>query len=400
MKHPKRIEPLVDFATLSEVQRARSVKMGRKGKPGTSNVMRAMLKFPIAASLNEGFDIRQEQHVLTMRLYQFICERTCWLYDCEYLWSRHRLSAARDGITDRDLLAVAIGPANRRLQGLDRVFANAADELRYEHRLSDETWNAMRAYHPEAPADAIGVYGVYVLMCSFANSVGAVLEDGVPGFLPEILEVRKGVEPRASRAANESPSGAYPERLHPIDPVNFNQAQITALAPLRGQKIADTQLMRTFAHFPGFVTSIASIILRLNDCLLPPRLVHLGALRTAYLYGCKNLWAQEREACFELGVTEAEIFGAAVGLSSDKLGSADRFILTAMDELHENGWLSDDSWNACLALGEETPLDVMGLHALYAMMSVMASTLGVKPENGVPGFSPEVLASMHQKAQT
>ena len=102
MIYPPRVEPIIDFSTLSDAERHRATMMGRKGKPDASNVMRIMIKFAHAASINEGLDVRQDHHILTMRLFQFLCERTLWLYDCEYLWSRHRLSAQKDRIDDED----------------------------------------------------------------------------------------------------------------------------------------------------------------------------------------------------------------------------------------------------------------------------------------------------------
>lgn len=381
-----RVEPIVDFSTLTDAQRHRSKMMGRKGRPDASNVMRIMLKFPQAASINEGLDIRQDHHVLTMRMFQFTCQRTLWLYDCEYLWSRHRLSAQRDGINDDDLLAVAKGPSNTRLKWLDDVFANAADELYFEHRLSDETWNAMHAYHPEAVADAIGTYCVYVLMAAFANSVGAQLEDDVPGYRPELVDLRQSGEQRL-RTLSAPPAGGYPTRLKPVEPADYNQAQITAIKPLRGDKIADTKLMRSFLHFPAFVTTIVSFILRQKDCLLPQRLVHVGGLRTAWLYGCENVWAQEKAVCRTLGLSDADIREVAVGSSSAKIHGADKLMVAAVDEMHTNGRLSDETWSGILAYGEEAPLDVIGVHALYTYMSTMANTLGVELEDGAIGFS-------------
>jgi len=385
MIHPQRVAPVVDFSTLSDAERNRSRMMGRKGKPDASNVMRVMIRFANAASINEGLDIRQDHHVLTMRQFQFLCERTLWLYDCEYLWSRHRLSARKDGIDDEDLLAVATGPANTRLTGLDRVFADAADAFYTQHRLSDETWAAMRAWHPEAVSDAVGTYGVYVLMAAFANSVGAQLEDDVPGYRPELAGLRS--QTRLLRKLTTPPVGGYPTRLLPVDPALYNQAQVTALKPLKGEPIAATTLMQTFAHVPSFVSTIASFILRQKDCLLPQRMVHVAALRTAWLYGCENLWAQERTACRQLGLGDAEIRAVAAG--ADGLVREDRLAVTAVDDIHTGGRLTDASWADIIAYGDEAPLDMIGVHALYTYMSTFANTLGVPVEEGDEGFSAE-----------
>jgi hypothetical protein len=385
MIYPERVEPIVDFAKLTAAERHRSTMMGRKGKPDASNVMRVMIKFAHAASINEGLDIRQDHHVLTMRLFQFLCERTLWLYDCEYLWSRHRLSAQKDNISDDDLLAVAQGPSNTRLTGLDRVFANAADEFYYDHRLSDATWNAMRAYHPEAVADATGTYSVYVLMAAFANSVGSQLEEGVPGYRPELLGPREAQQ--RPRTLTTPPPGGYPTRLPPVNPTDYNQAQITALKPLKGESIANTKLMRSFAHFPAFVSTIASFILRQKACLLTPRMVHVGGLRTAWLYGCENVWAQERDACRAFGLSDDDIRAVATGPSSARPEAGDKLMVTAIDEMHTGGWLTDATWTAILEYGDEAPLDVIGVHALYTYMSTLANTLGVPLEDGASGFS-------------
>lgn len=385
MIYRQRVAPIVDFSKLSDAERHRATMMGRKGKPDASNVMRVMIKFAHAASINEGLDVRQDHHILTMRLFQFLCERTLWLYDCEYLWSRHRLSAQKDRINDEDLLAVAQGPANTRLKALDRVFASAADEYYYDHRLSDETWNAMRAYHPDAVGDATGTYGVYVLMAAFANSVGSQLEDNVPGYRPELLGLRETKQ--RARTLTTPPAGGYPARLQPVDPEDYNQAQITALKPLKGEAIANTKLMRTFVYFPFFVSTIASFILRQKDCLLPQRPVHVGGLRTAWLYGCENLWAQEKAACLALGLSEADVREVAIGSERGKLSGADALMVKAVDEMHFGGWLSDETWAGVLTYGDEAPLDVIGVHALYVYMATFANTLGVPLEDGAAGFT-------------
>jgi hypothetical protein len=127
-------------------------------------------------------------------------------------------------------------------------------------------------------------------------------------------------------------------------------------------------------------------------------MVHVGALRTAWLYGCENLWALERAACLELGLTETEIFEIAVGSPSAKLNAGDKLLVNAVDEMHTSGWLSDKTWTAIIAYGEEAPLDVIGVHALYTYMSTMANTLGVKLEEGASGFSQKERALINERA--
>ncbi|MBL4803124.1 MAG: hypothetical protein JKY45_14665 [Emcibacter sp.] len=340
----------------------------------------------------------QDQYAMTMRLFQFTCLRTLWIYDCEYVWSRHRVTAVNDGIDDEDLLAVATGPSNSRLEGLDRVFADAADELHYDHRLSDETWSAISAYHPDAVGDVIGAYVQYVLMSTFCNSVGAVLEDDVEGY-PAELKALSGKDTKpAGHTRRPATPGGYPMRLEPLDPVDYHRAQVSALKPLRNEKITGTKMMRTFIRFPRFVTAIAAPLMRLKDCALSARAVHVSGLRTAWLYGCETLWDQERSACLELGLSESDIFEVAVGPASTKLIPSDLLIVRAMDEFHNDGWLSDATWNEIVKFGEEAPLDLIGAHILGTLIATMANTLGVELEDGASGFSTELLALMEQDA--
>lgn len=188
MPFPTRVAP-VDFSELTDAQKVRAEKMGHRGRPDSSNVMKTLLHFPEHVRAMSRMGQRTNDHnTLGPRLFQIVCMRTVWLLRCEYLWSRHRLSAiAKAGLTDADFLEVAVGPSSTKLAGLDRMAVRGVDELHFgEHRLSQETWLAFEKHHPEAPMDVITTYGVYVLMSGTTNSLGAVLEPDVPGYRPEI----------------------------------------------------------------------------------------------------------------------------------------------------------------------------------------------------------------------
>tara|TARA_R100001244_G_scaffold130062_1_gene101932 strand:- start:127 stop:1212 length:1086 start_codon:yes stop_codon:yes gene_type:complete len=353
--------------------------------------MRILLRFPFASAVLRGLGETQDHYAITMRQFQFTCLRTLWIYNCEYVWARHRVTAKQDGIDDQDLLAIAAGRGNSRLTGLDRLFSDAADELHYAHRLSDETWTALRDYHPDAPGDVIGAYAQYILMSGFSNSVGAVLEEGVDGFsteLRQMAEEKRRARRGAPRNASLQPSFA---RLSPLEPSAYSRAQITVMKPLRAEKIASTKMMRTFLHFPRIVTAIAAPYIRLKDCSLPTRLVHVARLRTAWLYGCETLWAEEQSECLQCGLSDAEVFAVASGPASPALAPSDAVMVRAMDELHQLGWLSDSTWDDVVKFGEEAPLDLIGAHTLASLMSTMANTLGVELEDDAIGFSPELV---------
>jgi alkylhydroperoxidase family enzyme len=196
---PKRVFE-ADYALLRPRQIEQANRLGRRGKPTTSKLQKAMINYPEFLASIAPFGKRAiDDTCLPPRVWQLAAMRTVWLCDSEYLWSQHRVACLKLGVTDEDLAGVAEGPGSAHLQGLDRAAVAAVDEMYHEGRISDENWGQFDQFGPEGVTDLILVYGLYVLQSCVARNFGTTLEDGKDGYLPELGQFRGGQQQRGIR---------------------------------------------------------------------------------------------------------------------------------------------------------------------------------------------------------
>lgn len=187
---PKRVFE-ADYANLNPRQIEQTSRMGRRGKPNTSKLQKAMINYPEFLNSMAPFGKRAiDDTCLPARVWQLACMRTVWLCDSEYLWSQHRKACLKLGVTDQDLFGVAEGPESSSLKGLDRVVVSAVDDMYYNNRISDQNWGQFDQFGTEGVTDLILVYGLYVLQSCVARNFGTTLEEGSLGYLPELQQFR------------------------------------------------------------------------------------------------------------------------------------------------------------------------------------------------------------------
>jgi alkylhydroperoxidase family enzyme len=209
---PKRVFE-ADYANLSPQQLEQTGRMGRRGKPNTSKLQKAMINYPEFLASMAPFGKRAiDDTCLPPRVWQIACMRTVWLCDSEYLWSQHRKACLKLGVIDEDLFGVADGPASSSLKGFDRIVVSAVDDMYYNNRISDEHWGQFDQFGTEGVTDLILVYGLYVLQSCVARNFGTTLEEGSVGYLPELEQFRDNQQ-RGSRGPATPRSGRSRERL-------------------------------------------------------------------------------------------------------------------------------------------------------------------------------------------
>jgi alkylhydroperoxidase family enzyme len=189
---PKRVfEAFYDELTPGQI--AQTQRMGRRGKPTTSKLQRAMINYVDFLKHISPFGKRAiDTTSLPPRIWQLACMRTVWLCDSEYLWSQHgKVCMTKLGVSEAVLVGVAEGPDSDALEGDDRAVVKAVDEMYHNNRLSDESWAWLEGLGQEAVTDLLLVYGLYVNQSCLARSFGTDLEDGVPGFQPATEQFRR-----------------------------------------------------------------------------------------------------------------------------------------------------------------------------------------------------------------
>lgn len=181
MPSPDLLEPL-DLTELTPIQREVSARIGPRAQADADRLLRTCLNYPhfldaLAPLVKRVYDDTS----LPERLFRIGCMRTARLYGCEFLWAQGRPACLAAGVSEADLQDVAAGPSSAGLQGPDRVMVLAMDQLHTGAWLSDETWDALRAYGPEGPLDAIAAHALYSILSVTANTFETAPEPGAAG---------------------------------------------------------------------------------------------------------------------------------------------------------------------------------------------------------------------------
>jgi alkylhydroperoxidase family enzyme len=120
---------------------------------------------------------------------------------------------------------------------------------------------------------------------------------------------------------------------------------------------------------------------------LPARDRELLILRTGWLCDSEYEWAQHREISKSIGITEKEIARVREGPGADGWDPFDATLLKAVDELHADSRISDETWATLAAKYDEKQLiEVPMLVGHYHMVAFTLNTLGVPLEPGLAGF--------------
>jgi 4-carboxymuconolactone decarboxylase len=109
--------------------------------------------------------------------------RIGWLCQSEYEWGQHVLFGRRAGLTDPEIARIKEGPDAAGWAPFDATLLRAADELRKDAFISDQTWAALgERYNTKQLMDVVFTVGQYNLVSMSLNCFGVQLDKGVKGF--------------------------------------------------------------------------------------------------------------------------------------------------------------------------------------------------------------------------
>ena len=98
-------------------------------------------------------------------------------------------------------------------------------------------------------------------------------------------------------------------------------------------------------------------------------------------------WGQHVGIAREAGLTDAEIDRVAAGPAAEGWSRADRALLQAADELHDDQLVTDATWDE-LSLDWDTEqlMDIVFTVGIYTQIAMALRSFGVQREDGVPGL--------------
>jgi alkylhydroperoxidase family enzyme len=147
-------------------------------------------------------------------------------------------------------------------------------------------------------------------------------------------------------------------------------------------------IFRTLAHHPKLLKRWLVFGAHvLAKSTLPPRERELAILRIGWRCGSDYEWGQHVAIGRATGLSDDEIRRVAKGPEAPGWNAFDAAILRAVDELHDDSFLSDASWNALTAQwSTEQLIDLIFAVGQYTLVSMALNSLGVQLDAGVEGF--------------
>jgi 4-carboxymuconolactone decarboxylase len=148
-------------------------------------------------------------------------------------------------------------------------------------------------------------------------------------------------------------------------------------------------IYRTLARHPGLAKRwlvFGSHVLAKST--LDARTRELVILRTGWRCQSEYEWGQHARIGKQAGLTDDEVKRIAQGPDAPGWSDLDRTLLRATDELHDDSFISDATWNALAKhLNEQQLIDLIFAVGQYTLVSMALNSLGVQLEPGTQGFA-------------
>lgn len=176
-------------------------------------------------------------------------------------------------------------------------------------------------------------------------------------------------------------------RIAPLPQAEWNADQTAILQPYEDSGRL-FNVFTTMARHPelaeawlGFGRHI------LSESTLPPRERELAILRIGWLCQAEYEWAQHARLGLAAGLTDEEIARITQGPDAEGWSDFDVALLTAVDQLHQDAFITDSTWNALAArYDEKQMMDFVFTVGQYNLVSMALNSFGVQLDPGLEGF--------------
>jgi alkylhydroperoxidase family enzyme len=147
-------------------------------------------------------------------------------------------------------------------------------------------------------------------------------------------------------------------------------------------------IFRTLAHHPKLLKRWLVFGAHvLAKSTLPPREREIAILRIGWRCRSEYEWGQHAAIGRACGLSDEEVRRTTAPAGASGWNAFDAAIVRAVDELHDDAFLSDASWQALTAQwSTEQVIDFVFAVGQYNLVSMALNSLGVQLDPGVEGF--------------
>jgi alkylhydroperoxidase family enzyme len=195
------------------------------------------------------------------------------------------------------------------------------------------------------------------------------------------------IAPAEPTAPRRRPPRLTKPRIPPVEKAHWTPEQKAILEPLERQRRL-YNVFTTMANHPDLARdwlTFANHVLRQST--LPPRDREILILRIGWLCGAEYEWAQHTRIGKSVGLTDDDLVHIRRGPDAAGATRHDRLLLRAVDELHNDSFIGDETWDA-LAKTYDTKqmMDLVFAVGQYNLVSMALNTFGVQLDPGLEGF--------------
>lgn len=148
------------------------------------------------------------------------------------------------------------------------------------------------------------------------------------------------------------------------------------------ERASGTNLLGTLARYPDLARAFLGFNSHLlRGTTLTPRHRELLVLRVAAIRRADYEWAQHVILARKFGITDAEIARVEADPHSPDWNATERALLASVDELLDDGIVSDPTWKVLSdELDERQLMDLVFTVGAYALLAMALRSFGVEPE--------------------
>ena len=176
-------------------------------------------------------------------------------------------------------------------------------------------------------------------------------------------------------------------RIPPLPPEQWSESAAQSMQPFVDAN-SDFNIFKTLTNHPDLMRRwmvFANHVLFKSS--LPFREKELLILRIGYLCQAGYEWGQHVQVARNGGVSDDDIRLAKTGPDTPDIGEVDKLLLLAVDELHQDAFISETTWNALKQhFDTKQMMDIVFTVGQYNLVSMALNSFGVQLDDGLPGW--------------